>query len=79
MNIHTVSGYNEVGKNMTALEIGEDIIVIDAGMHFSNEATPGVDYVIPNTTYLEERKEKIASIYKGIIGPRFKNWSPGKY
>ena len=47
---------------MTAIEIGDDIIVIDAGMHFSNEATPGVDYVIPNTTYLEERKEKIRAL-----------------
>ena len=52
----------EIGKNMTAIEIGEDIIVIDAGMHFSNEATPGVDYVIPNTTYLEERKDKIRAL-----------------
>src|SRR3989338_4661573 len=47
---------------MTAIEIGEDIIVIDAGMHFANEATPGVHYVIPNTTYLEERKSKIKAL-----------------
>ncbi len=57
-----LGGVEEIGKNMTAIEIGEDIIVIDAGMHFSTEATPGVDYVIPNTTYLEERKEKIRAL-----------------
>ncbi len=57
-----LGGVEEVGKNMTAIEIGDDIIVIDAGMHFSTEATPGVDYVIPNTTYLEERKEKIRAL-----------------
>jgi len=57
-----LGGVEEIGKNMTAIEIGDDIIVIDAGMHFSNEATPGVDYVIPNTTYLEERKEKIRAL-----------------
>ncbi len=57
-----LGGVEEIGKNMTAIEIGEDIIVIDAGMHFSNEATPGVDYVIPNTTYLEERKDKIRAL-----------------
>ena len=57
-----LGGVEEIGKNMTAIEIGEDIIVIDAGMHFANEATPGVDYVIPNTTYLEERKEKIRAL-----------------
>ena len=47
---------------MTAIEIGNDIIIVDAGMHFSNEDTPGVDYVIPNTTYLEERKDKIRAL-----------------
>ncbi len=57
-----LGGVEEIGKNMTAIEIGDDIIVIDAGMHFSNEATPGVDYVIPNTTYLEERKDKIRAL-----------------
>ena len=58
-----LGGVEEIGKNMTAIEIGEDIIVIDAGMHFSNEETPGVDYVIPNTTYLEERKDKIRAMF----------------
>jgi ribonuclease J len=57
-----LGGVEEIGKNMTAIEIGDDIIVIDAGMHFSNEETPGVDYVIPNTTYLEENKEKIRAL-----------------
>src|SRR3989344_4073326 len=58
-----LGGVEEIGKNMTAIEIGEDIIVIDAGMHFSSEETPGVDYVIPNTTYLEERKNKIRALF----------------
>ncbi|MCX6752008.1 MAG: ribonuclease J [Candidatus Nomurabacteria bacterium] len=62
VRIIPLGGVEEIGKNMTAIEIGDDIIVIDAGMHFSNEATPGVDYVIPNTTYLEERKEKIRAL-----------------
>lgn len=62
VRIIPLGGVEEIGKNMTAIEIGEDIIVIDAGMHFSNEATPGVDYVIPNTTYLEEHKNKIRAL-----------------
>ncbi|MES3031729.1 MAG: ribonuclease J [Patescibacteria group bacterium] len=57
-----LGGVEEIGKNMTAIEIGDDIIVIDAGMSFSTEATPGVDYVIPNTTYLEERKDRIRAL-----------------
>src|SRR3990167_602918 len=62
IRIVPLGGVEEIGKNMTAIEIGEDIIVIDAGMYFSNEETPGVDYVIPNTTYLEERKDKIRAL-----------------
>ncbi|OGI73955.1 hypothetical protein A3D42_02765 [Candidatus Nomurabacteria bacterium RIFCSPHIGHO2_02_FULL_41_18] len=63
IRIIPLGGAEEIGKNMTAIEIGEDIIVIDAGMHFSSEETPGVDYVIPNTTYLEERKNKIRALF----------------
>ncbi|MBU0998875.1 ribonuclease J [Patescibacteria group bacterium] len=62
IRIIPLGGVEEIGKNMTAVEIGDDIIIIDAGMHFSNELTPGVDYVIPNTTYLEERKNKIRAL-----------------
>ena len=62
VRIIPLGGVEEVGKNMTAIEIDNDIIIIDAGMHFSNEETPGVDYVIPNTTYLEEHKEKIRAL-----------------
>ena len=63
IRIIPLGGVEEIGKNMTAIEIGNDIIVIDAGMHFSNEDTPGVDYVIPNTTYLEEHKDKIRALF----------------
>lgn len=62
VRIIPLGGVEEIGKNMTAIEINDDIIVVDAGMHFSNEETPGVDYVIPNTTYLEENKNKIRAL-----------------
>ena len=62
IRIIPLGGVEEIGKNMTAIEIGDDIIVIDAGMHFSTEDTPGIDYVIPNTRYLEERKDKIRAL-----------------
>ncbi len=63
VRIIPLGGVEEIGKNMTAIEIGDDIIVIDAGMHFANETTPGIDYVIPNTTYLEEHKDKIRALF----------------
>ena len=59
IRIVPLGGVEEIGKNMTAIEIGDDIIVIDAGMEFAKDTTPGIDYVIPNTRYLEERKHKI--------------------
>ncbi len=62
IRIIPLGGVEEIGKNMTAIEIGNDIIVVDAGMHFSTEATPGIDYVIPNTRYLEEHKGKIRAL-----------------
>ncbi len=62
IRIIPLGGVEEIGKNMTVIEIGEDIIVIDAGMQFKTEETPGVDYIIPNTTYLEERKDRIRGI-----------------
>ena len=63
IRIIPLGGVEEIGKNMTAIEIGDDIIVVDAGMFFSNAETPGVDYVIPNTTYLEENKSKIRALF----------------
>lgn len=62
IRIIPLGGVEEIGKNMTAVEIGDDIIVIDAGMQFKTEDTPGIDYIIPNTTYLEERKDKVRAM-----------------
>ncbi len=59
-----LGGVEEIGKNMTAIEIGNDIIVIDAGFQFKDpNETPGIDYIIPNTTYLEENKEKVRAVF----------------
>ncbi len=59
-----IGGVEEVGRNMFALETYEDLFVIDVGFEFtSDEEAPGMDYSLPNTSYLEERKEKI----KGIV------------
>lgn len=62
IRIVPIGGVEEVGMNMTMVEIGDDIIVIDAGFAFKNESTPGIDYILPNTKYLEERKHKIRAI-----------------
>ncbi|MFA5157666.1 MAG: ribonuclease J [Patescibacteria group bacterium] len=57
-----MGGLEEVGKNMTAIEYGNDIIIIDAGLMFPNEDMPGIDYVIPDVSYLAENKNKIRGL-----------------
>jgi ribonuclease J len=47
---------------LTVVEYEDDIIVVDAGMQFATDETPGVDYLLPNTTYLEERKDKVRAL-----------------
>ena len=63
LKVRFLGGVGEIGKNMTALEYGKDIILIDAGLSFPNESMPGIDLVIPDSTFLVQNKSKI----KGII------------
>lgn len=58
-----LGGVEEIGKNMTAFETADDIFIIDMGFQFSEDTTPGVDYILPNTQYLEERKHKIRAVF----------------
>ncbi len=62
LRIIPLGGTEEIGKNMTVVEFGNDIIVIDAGIQFTDDDTPGIDYILPNTKYLEERKDKIRAL-----------------
>lgn len=57
-----LGGVEEIGKNMMVIEYGNDIIVLDAGIQFTDDDTPGVDYILPNIKYLEERKDRIRGI-----------------
>lgn len=63
LRIIPLGGVEEIGQNMTAIEYKDDIIVIDCGFQFKEEDTPGIDYILPNTKYLEERKEKIRAMF----------------
>jgi ribonuclease J len=62
IRIIPLGGVEEVGKNMSAVEYGNDIIVMDVGFQFREDDTPGIDYILPNTKYLEERKDRIRAV-----------------
>ena len=62
IRIVPVSGVEWIGSNMTFIEMDGDIIIIDVGFAFSNPDTLGVDYILPNITYLRENKAKIKAI-----------------
>jgi ribonuclease J len=62
IRIIPLGGVEEIGQNMTAIEYKDDIIVIDAGFQFKEADTPGIDYILPNTKYLEERKDKVRAL-----------------
>jgi ribonuclease J len=63
LRVIVLGGLEEVGRNMTLIEYEREIIIIDMGLQFPEEDMPGIDYIIPNITYLKDKAEWI----KGVI------------
>ena len=63
LRIIPLGGLHEVGKNMTLLEYGDDMLIIDCGMTFPTTDMLGIDCVIPDFTYLRDKADKI----KGLV------------
>lgn len=63
IRIIPLGGVEEIGRNMTLVEYKDDIIVIDMGFMFKDDDTPGIDYILPNIKYLEDRKDKIKAVF----------------
>ena len=63
LKIISLGGLNEIGKNLTVFEYGNDIIVVDVGMGFPDDEMYGVDVVIPDFTYLIQNRDRIRAIF----------------
>ena len=63
LKIIPLGGLNEIGKNMTVLEYGKDIIVVDCGLGFPEDDMYGVDLVIPDVTYLAKNQKKLRGFF----------------
>ncbi len=57
-----LGGVEEVGRNMSLVEYKDSIIVVDCGVQFTETHTPGIDFILPNTKYLEENRHKIKGV-----------------
>ena len=63
INIFSLGGLNENGKNMYVIEVDNDIFVFEAGLQYADEHTLGIDYVIPNIDYLRDNKERLKGLF----------------
>ena len=63
LKIIPLGGLDEIGKNMTAFEYGNEMIIVDCGMAFPDEEMPGVDMVINDIAYVEKNKSKLKGIF----------------
>ena len=63
LRITPMGGNEEVGRNMTMFEYGGDIIILDMGIQFPEEDMPGIDYIIPNISYLKGKEKNV----KGVV------------
>ncbi|HUX35766.1 MAG TPA: ribonuclease J [Candidatus Paceibacterota bacterium] len=57
-----LGGMEEIGRNCSFFEYKDEIVIIDAGIQFPEEATPGIDYIIPNASYIESKKKNVRGI-----------------
>ncbi len=62
LRIISIGGVGDVNKNMYIYEYGDDIVILDCGIGFADEDMPGVDFLIPDISYLKDKKDKIRGI-----------------
>ena len=63
IKVALLGGIGEIGKNLTVIEYGEDIVVVDCGLGFPDDDMFGIDLVLPDMTYLEANKDRIRGVF----------------
>ena len=63
VKISFLGGVNEIGKNLTVFEYGSEMVILDCGMTFPDADMPGIDYVLPDFSYIERNAEKIKAVF----------------
>lgn len=63
LRIVPLGGLAEIGMNMMLIECGDDAVIVDCGLSFPNETTPGVDLIVPNFAYAIERRQNIRALF----------------
>ncbi|MDD5589644.1 MAG: ribonuclease J [Candidatus Portnoybacteria bacterium] len=62
LKIIPLGGLDEIGRNMTVIEYKDDIVIVDMGLQFPEEGMPGIDYIIPNISYLKGKEKNIRGV-----------------
>ena len=62
LRVIPLGGLEEIGRNMTVFEYGNDIVIVDMGLQFPDEDMPGIDYIIPDITYLKGKEKNIRGV-----------------
>jgi len=63
IKIFSLGGLNENGKNMYVVDVDNNIFVFDAGLKYGSDKTLGVDYILPDYTYIKENKERVKGLF----------------
>ena len=69
LRIIPLGGLGEIGRNMTVFELDKQIMIVDCGVLFPEETQPGVDVILPDFSYLEDKLDR-------IVGMRVSKWNP---